>query len=160
MHPWTQGPKPRGPIGLLLQSAFFAKAVAGEHFNIIQFNETPISITQLPYNHIKPLILDASMRANVSYTSSTRTLHKDLGEIDNNTLQHATQGLSREEHNWFSLAMNDAIWTPVKQANLCEDELASTSCIHCGHSKGDLVHLLWHCPTLSNVTRDPQACRS
>ncbi len=43
---WKQGVKPRGPIGLLLQSIHYLGAALNATFEIVQYNEVPIHIFQ------------------------------------------------------------------------------------------------------------------
>ncbi len=79
---WKHGIKPKGPIGLLLQSIHYMGAALNSKFEIVQYNEVPIHLFQTPYQYLADIVSQARMRARTAEAKGTKSINQNLREIE------------------------------------------------------------------------------
>ncbi len=79
---WKQAVKPKGPIGLLLQSIHYMGVALTSNLEIVQYNEVPIHLIQTPYQYLADMVSQAAMRSRTAEANGTKSINQELREID------------------------------------------------------------------------------
>ena len=79
---WKANTRPKGPIGLLLDSLHHIGAVMDDRFRISTPYEPDVDINALPYNQVRPTMLEMAARARTASATNTRKETQGLLEID------------------------------------------------------------------------------
>eukprot|EP00973_Karenia_brevis_P035031 4830896-Karenia_brevis.AAC.1 len=74
-HLWKHFESPHGPVGLILQhSHYFASAIDFRTFTLHSAVSVPIHFTNIPVQHVVPMINRIAVHARNLYATSTRTI--------------------------------------------------------------------------------------
>lgn len=141
---WRAAIAPMGPIGLMIQSRYMIGAKVDACFRIWQPNEVALSITETPYQHLQPLIIEAGQRARTAARCGTKTINQGLKEIDLHVTRKAMKELSDEDqemlrtvHSGGGFSMHELKATGA---------VSHSTCNYCRAEVADIDHILWQCP--------------
>lgn len=141
--PWKSVVQVEGPVGLLIQSVYSIGSKTDRAFNIRQDTEAHISIVETPYQHLPLLVAEAAARARTKAAADTKSINKNLHEIDKEVTMKGTKVMSKEGRAMLRTSHSEGGQAKVK---LHETGHATSSrCDDCGHQYCDLDHLLWDC---------------
>ena len=144
MH-WTNQ-APNGPMGHLLHSLHEVGAVMDEKYTILQHNEAPTAIMDIPDQHLKPVTRLLATRARTRASCSSRQETINLKEIGTRVSMKTFNGLDEKEANTLRTTMTGSTW-------------ANATLFHCGQTKGQICdlcgdgviqtpeHIIWTCKT-------------
>ena len=144
---WKPKSLPRGPVGLLLVSLHQVGASLDASMVVHHHNEPCLSILDVPWQHLGPLLSDMCTRARYSSTTAARTVLKGALELDSELYNQAINKLTPDDARWLSSVSNLSRTTGHKRADFIEAE--NGQCWLCDAPCGDLCHMLWECPKLS-----------
>ena len=74
--------KAKGPVGLLIETVHINAANLDENSKIRKFNQPTLSTIEAPFQDLKPLWRQASLRNRTKAVSGTRKETEGLEEID------------------------------------------------------------------------------
>ena len=84
-------------MAFMIQSLFAIGAKIDAKLQIWQNNEAPISITETPYQHLGPLISEAAARARTRAAADSKTINRNLHEIDKKATLAGTRKMTAED---------------------------------------------------------------
>ena len=93
---WRGTTAARGPIGLLLCALHAVGGAMCTDIKFHQFQESPIDIYNVPWQHLGPLVEERAVHARIKQASGDRTLLQGMGELDRDTLTHALKKCDNE----------------------------------------------------------------
>ena len=83
--------------------------------DIHTIKEVPISIMQLPWQHLAIVVEQTAARARQLQVCMARTVfQQQLHEVDHSTLELATRGRNEEDLMWLRTLMHRGRWTADK----------------------------------------------
>ncbi len=148
--PWKCPAGPAcGPTGLLLHQ--LRGNCMGMNAKLVVFdgNWGQLDILKSPFQHVKPWLHQASCNARSHLAASSRTDLKDMPLFDYLAYDSIMKRIPADKRNRLKLIHSCGGASPVKlhQLATCIDE----RCPHCGHPKGDTIHLIWQCSAFKRI---------
>ena len=86
-----------GPFGLLVQAAIRIGALSNEDFCLWQAKEEPISLLEMPYQHLACILVQAAARARTSAAKGIKATNQLLREMDTLATNSSNKVLLDEE---------------------------------------------------------------
>ena len=135
--------KPRGPVGLLLQSLSAHDACLTNQLCVEGADNWPFNILSIPWQDLKPRLVLIGRRARFRQASVKRSDLQCSGMIDHGVLDDALKKLSEDDRCVLLSALAQGRWM-IKHAARMKDGLDDT-CRDCGQAQESPWHLLYNC---------------
>ena len=87
-----------GPVGLLIQSLYAMGSKVDKEFRIWSRDEPYLDVVNTPFQHLSSIYIELATKARTAARSWTKTLNRNLGEIDQWVTMKATRNMSSEDH--------------------------------------------------------------
>ena len=95
--------------------------------------------------------MEAVARARTEAASDTKTINKNLKEIDTNVTLQAVKKMTKEDQAMLRTIQCGGGVSKVELLEFGNGE--NTECDYCGHQWCNLDHILWECPHFNEVRR-------
>eukprot|EP00973_Karenia_brevis_P077853 10818703-Karenia_brevis.AAC.1 len=152
---WKASTTPHGPVGLLLQNTHYLAATIDMDRHIIHMHaHAPIHYMTMPFQLLKPALLDMAFDAVHRVVSETRSVLHDLPTLDVGVFQAALHSDDMYHNNVIHMV---STLSAVDQSALHRFNVADSDvCIFCKSCPSSVHHVLWHCthPTLVQARHD------
>ena len=114
---------------------------------------TPIHILETLFQHLGKLVMESVARARTAAARGTKSIDKDLKEIDPNVTMKAVKKMNKEDQGMLRTIQCGGGISKIELMEFGNGQ--STECDYCGHQQCDLDHILWECPRFS-LTRQQE----
>jgi hypothetical protein len=146
---WKHTTQAMGPIGLLLLSLNENAVALSPDLAICSHLETPIPLTLLPFQYLKPAIQQVGIKARTRQAASARQAYCHIGLLDLDAYRSAVRKKTIDHQQWLLHTQCLGTWTDSRK-----EVISPTSdgcCDYCGCPNGDIIHLIWVCQAFALV---------
>ncbi len=112
-------------------------------------NGGQLDLLKAPFQHVKPWLHQASCNTRSVLAASSRTDLKDMPLFDSLAYGTIMKRMPAERRDRIKLTHCCGGASPVKLHQLATH--IEEKCPHCGHPKGDTIHLIWQCPAFAHI---------
>ena len=106
---------------------------------------------EAPWQHLRSLIEESTLRARHSVTIPRRSALHGTGEIDFAVLRCALDKLALEDRRWLSIVLTLSKWSDAKASSIDADH--GDFCHLCGEPDGSAEHVVWKCKSLAQYRK-------
>ena len=123
----------------------------GVNASLVIFDGTwgQLDLLKAPFQHVKPWLHQASCNTRSVLAASSRTDLKYMPLFDYRAYSTIMKRMPAERRERRKLIHCCGGASPVKLHQLATH--IEEKCPHCGHPKGDTIHLIWQCPALKLI---------
>ena len=147
---WKPNVQPNDPIAHLMQDLYLLGTVLNDQFQILQFNEPPINLLEMPYQYLARTVMETAARSRTKAAEGTKAKNSQLEEIDAIASTASHKKLDDKDCSFLQTHQCGGGWSTekLKETGISED----CKCHHCGliHSGNNLI---WECkhPQLEEI---------